>query len=149
MELTLPLILGKAFQILHLVTQKVSLIRDYLRGFQRHLAEAKSCVMEGRDIGTVIFPEAYLKIFLTATDTVRAERRQKQLELKGERVKLETLIDDIKKRDERDSERDLAPLVKANDAYEILTDKLDIEDVVREIITLEKPTTKDSIKNYG
>ena len=117
---------------------KVSLIREYLREFQQNLAESKSCVMEGRDIGTVIFPKAYLKIFLTATDKVRAERRQKQLELKGEKVDLDTLIEDIKKRDERDSKRELAPLVKADDAHEILTDNLEIEDVVSKIIGLEK-----------
>ena len=117
---------------------KVPLIRDYLREFQRQLAVSKSCVMEGRDIGTVIFPKAYLKIFLTATDRVRAQRRQTQLELKGEKVDLETLIDDIKKRDERDSKRDLAPLLKADDAHEILTDDLEIDDVVSKIIVLEK-----------
>ena len=117
---------------------KIPLIRDYLREFQRQLAVSKSCVMEGRDIGTVIFPKAYLKIFLTATDRVRAQRRQTQLELKGEKVDLETLIDDIKKRDERDSKRDLAPLLKADDAHEILTDDLEIDDVVSKIIVLEK-----------
>ena len=117
---------------------KISTIRDYLREFQRSLASSRSCVMEGRDIGTVIFPNAYLKVFLTATDEVRAVRRQKQLELKGETVDLEKLIQDIKDRDDRDSKREIAPLIKASDAHEILTDDLEIDEVVSKIIELEK-----------
>lgn len=117
---------------------KIQFIRDYLREFQRNLAKVKPCVMEGRDIGTVIFPNAYLKIFLTASDEVRAIRRQKQLLEKGERVNLQQLIQDIKDRDERDSQRDLAPLAKAMDAIEILTDNLTIQEVISKIINLEK-----------
>ena len=116
---------------------KVQIIRDYLMTFQRNLVSSSPCVMEGRDIGTVIFPDAYLKIFLTATDNVRALRRQRQLLEKGEEVSIDQLIKDIRERDERDSKRDIAPLAKADDACEILTDDLSIDEVIAKIIELE------------
>ena len=116
---------------------KISCIRDYLRDFQRGLATTKGCVMEGRDIGTVIFPNAYLKVFLTASDHIRALRRQKQLEQKGEYVGTETILRDIMERDERDSKRELAPLVKASDAIELLTDNYEIDEVIDKIMQFE------------
>ena len=113
---------------------KVQLIRNFLRDIQRNLVVNKFCIMEGRDIGTVIFPDAYLKISLTASDEVRAKRRQEQLATKGEIVDFERLVVDIKSRDERDSNRSAAPLIKAEDAIELLTDNLTIEQVVERII---------------
>ncbi len=117
---------------------KIPLIREYLKNFQQELGEKKSCVMEGRDIGTVIFPNSYCKIFLTATDEVRAHRRQKQLAEKGESVSIEQLLKDIKQRDERDSQRELAPLIKASDATEILTDHYTIDEVIEKILEIEQ-----------
>jgi len=117
---------------------KVGIIREFLQDYQRSLVQLTSCVMEGRDIGTVIFPNSYLKIFLTATDEVRALRRLKQLEEKGERVSAEQVLEDIKRRDERDSKRSLAPLIKADDAIELLTDGLEIDEVVAKIVNLQK-----------
>ena len=117
---------------------KVQIIRDYLKVFQQNLAKKHSCVMEGRDIGTVIFPNAFLKVFLTASDEVRAHRRKNQLDEKGEIVNLEQILMDIKSRDERDSSRSNAPLKKADDAIEINTDHLTIDEVINKIIELEK-----------
>ena len=116
---------------------KIPVIREYLKDFQQSLARKNNCVMEGRDIGTVIFPNAYCKIFLTATDEVRALRRQQQLEEKGESVSLEQLVNDIKQRDERDSNRNIAPLLKAEDATEILTDNMTIDEVIDRILDIE------------
>ena len=116
---------------------KVPEIRNYLAKTQKEIAAHRASVMEGRDIGTVIFPNAFLKIFLTATNETRAKRRVNQLKEKGEIVSLEQVIDDITKRDERDSSREIAPLIKADDAIEIKTDNLSIEEVISKITMLE------------
>ena len=109
-----------------------SCIRDKLKQFQRSLAEDHTCVLEGRDIGTVIFPNAKLKIFLTASSEERASRRLD--DLKGRKMlndlTYEKILEDIKSRDARDSSRDIAPLVAASDAKLISSDNLSIEEVV-------------------
>lgn len=117
------------------VSQNVSYIasfvqvRDKLVDLQRQMSESKNIVMDGRDIGTVVFPNADLKIFMVASAKVRAERRAAQLKAQGEEVDVEELVNEIKKRDELDSKRQHSPLIKAQDAIEICTDDLSIEEV--------------------
>lgn len=118
---------------------QISEIRNFLKEFQRQIANTKASVLEGRDIGTVIFPDAALKIFLTADPRVRAERRYHQLIDLGQDVthtSIEKIADDIAKRDREDSKREIAPLVKAGDAVEIDTTSLSIEQVIEKIISL-------------
>ena len=107
-------------------------VRDCLKNLQRELAINNNCVLEGRDIGTVIFPDAKLKIFLTASNEKRAERRYEELKNKGTLGGLtkNKILDDINLRDKRDSSREVAPLKPAEDSIKILTDDLSIEEVV-------------------
>ena len=91
-------------------------VRDYLFDMQRSIADANDVIMDGRDIGTVILPDAQLKIFLTASPEERAMRRTRELTEKGQSVSYEQILADIKERDERDSSRAVAPLKPADDA---------------------------------
>jgi cytidylate kinase len=93
-------------------------------------------VLEGRDIGTVVFPEADLKIFLTASPEVRATRRFQELQSRGEPVTLEQVLEEQKARDANDSQRQAAPLRQAPDAIRLETDGLSIEQVVAQIVAL-------------
>lgn len=111
-------------------------VRCALLEFQRALRTAPGLVADGRDMGTVVFPDAPLKIFLTASVEERANRRYKQLIAKGIDVNLATLLADINARDKRDRERTTAPLKPANDAIVIDTTGLDIESVMERIMTL-------------
>ncbi len=113
---------------------KLPAVRTYLLEFQRALGRAKTCVMEGRDIGTVVFPDSFCKIFMTASDEVRAQRRLNQLREQGDNeVQLETIIADLKERDERDSSRDVAPLKQADDATLLDTSDLSFNQVLDRI----------------
>ena len=111
-------------------------VREALVLRQRAFRKPPGLVADGRDMGTVIFPDAILKIFLTASAEARAERRYKQLKEKGESVNLTRLFEDIKKRDERDSNRAIAPLRPADDAHVIDSTELGIKEVLREIFVL-------------
>ncbi len=111
-------------------------VREALVARQRAFRKAPGLVADGRDMGTVIFPDAVLKIFLTASAEARAERRYKQLKEKGENVNLSRLFQDIKKRDERDSTRVIAPLVPAEDAHVIDSTELSITEVLHVIDNL-------------
>ena len=91
-------------------------VREYLFDMQRSIADEHNVIMDGRDIGTVILPDAQLKIFLTATAEERAERRTRELEEKGQKADYAQILADIKERDERDSSRAIAPLKAADDA---------------------------------
>jgi cytidylate kinase len=91
-------------------------VRAFLLEAQKKLARENSVIMDGRDIGTVILPDAQLKIFLTATAEERAERRTRELEEKGQKADYAHILADIKERDERDSSRAIAPLKAADDA---------------------------------
>ena len=91
-------------------------VRDALLERQREFQQPPGLVADGRDMGTVVFPAAQLKFFLTASAQERAERRYKQLIAKGENVSLPRLLEDIEERDERDSSREVSPLVPAEDA---------------------------------
>ncbi len=109
-------------------------VRKHLLDLQRSLAAQNNVVMDGRDIGTCILPDADLKIFLTASPEVRAERRYKELRERGEECSLDEIEKDITERDERDSSREAAPLKKAEDAVEIDSSDLDIDEVTGEIL---------------
>lgn len=121
------------------VSQNVSLvaahplIRNTMVTLQRNLAKDGNVVMDGRDIGTNVLPDAKLKIFLTASIEERAKRRYKELKDKGFQGTLNELIEDIALRDKKDQERAVAPLRQAEDAILIETSHLSIEEVVEEI----------------
>ncbi len=91
-------------------------VRTFLFDLQRDIAKNNNCIMDGRDIGTVVLPDAQIKIFLTASPEARAERRYKELVEKGEKVDFNDVLDDINKRDYQDSHREIAPLKQAEDA---------------------------------
>jgi len=109
----------------------VSGVRKRLVNEQRQMAASGSAVMEGRDIGTVVFPNADVKIFLTATPEERARRRQLQLQETGKSVDFDELVREISERDTRDSTRADSPLVPASDAQVVLTDGLSEDEVVQ------------------
>jgi cytidylate kinase len=111
-------------------------VRSALVYRQRAFRKPPGLVADGRDMGTVIFPDAILKIFLTASAEARAERRYKQLKEKGESVNLTRLFQDIKQRDERDSNRAIAPLRAAEDAHVIDSTELSINQVLQKIQVL-------------
>ena len=107
---------------------------EALFNLQRRFARAPGLVADGRDMGTVIFPKAELKVFLTATARVRAERRYKQLVERGEAADLDALTRDLEARDKRDRERETAPLRAAIDAYILDTSEMDIESVEKKVL---------------
>ncbi|MBT3583376.1 MAG: (d)CMP kinase [Halobacteriovoraceae bacterium] len=114
---------------------QIPAVRDFLVEEQRRLVQSHYCVMEGRDIGTVVFPKAFLKIFITASLEVRSERRFKQLKEKGQDdVRLEQIIEDQRKRDKADTERETAPLLQAEDAVLLDTSLMDEEQVLAWLI---------------
>lgn len=108
-------------------------VRAHLLNLQKELARTKDVVMDGRDIGTCVLPEADVKIFLTASVETRALRRYKELEEKGVSCNLEEIKRDIKERDERDCTRKIAPLKQAEDAVLIDSSEMTIEEVVKAI----------------
>jgi cytidylate kinase len=111
-------------------------VRAALLERQRAFASEKGLVADGRDMGTVVFTDAPLKIYLTASAEVRAERRYKQLTLAGESVSMRAILEDIEARDARDMNRPVAPLKPAEDAIEIDSSALSIEQVLAQILAL-------------
>ncbi|MGQ7957248.1 (d)CMP kinase [Pseudomonas sp. SP16.1] len=109
-------------------------VRDALLQRQRAFQEAPGLVADGRDMGTVVFPEAPLKVFLTASAEERARRRYLQLKAKGDDVNLASLLDEIRARDERDTQRAVAPLKPAADAILLDSTELSIEQVLERIL---------------
>jgi 3-phosphoshikimate 1-carboxyvinyltransferase len=101
---------------------------------QRAFRRAPGLVGDGRDMGSVVFPDAPLKVFLTASVEARAERRYKQLMAKGNTVILATLLQDLRERDQRDSERAVAPLAQGAEAYLLDTTSLSIEQAVAQVL---------------
>ena len=95
---------------------KIGFVREAMVDLQRQLSEDKGVVMDGRDIGTVVFPNADLKIFMTADPRIRAERRYKELTDKGQKVSIDEITENIQQRDYIDSHRDISPLRQADDA---------------------------------
>jgi len=110
-------------------------VRDALLQRQRAFREAPGLVADGRDMGTVVFPDAPLKIFLTASSEERARRRYLQLKAKGDDVSLSSLLDEIRARDERDTQRAVAPLKPAADAIQLDSTELSIEQVLERIMS--------------
>lgn len=113
-------------------------VRDALFKRQQAFLQMPGLVADGRDMGTTIFPDAPLKIFLTATAEERAKRRYKQLIEKGNNVKLESLRVEIQERDERDMNRSVSPLKPAQDAHIIDTSELTIDEVFQKVLSLYK-----------
>jgi cytidylate kinase len=116
----------------------ISQVRKFLVAQQQKMGKKKGIVMDGRDIGTVVFPEAELKIFMTAEMNVRAKRRQDELLEKGELVGLEEIIENLKKRDWIDTSRQDSPLRKAEDAQLIDTTSITFEQQVNQIVEMSK-----------
>ena len=112
---------------------KLPVVRKYLTEMQRKICKGRKIIVDGRDIGTVVLPNAHLKIFLTASFEERVRRRMKELEEKGMNVSREKIEEEIRKRDTQDTERETAPLRRAEDAIEIDTTNLTIEEVVSRI----------------
>ena len=121
------------------ISQKASLIsahavvRDMLLDMQRDVARKHNVIMDGRDIGTVVLPRANVKIFLTASAEVRAQRRHLELQAKGSKDSFEKVLAEIKQRDHQDSTREIAPLKQAKDALLVDTSDMDIDAVIAEI----------------
>ena len=114
----------------------VPAVREALVRMQRELGARGGVVMDGRDIGTVVLPDAEVKVFLTASIEERARRRQSELLARGDRASFDEVLASIQERDERDSTRDVSPLRKADDAVEIDTTGKSVESVVQEIVEL-------------
>ena len=110
-------------------------VRDALLQRQRAFLEFPGLVADGRDMGTVVFPDAPLKVFLTASAEERARRRYLQLKAKGDDVSLSGLLDEIRARDERDTQRAIAPLKPAADAIQLDSTELSIEQVLERIMS--------------
>ena len=106
-------------------------VRDALFDIQRAFYTHKGLVADGRDMGTVVFKDAKLKIFLTATVEVRARRRYLELQKRGQEVNMPALIADIEQRDFKDSSRELSPLLPADDAHVIDSSDMSLEDVIK------------------
>jgi cytidylate kinase len=113
-------------------------VRKYLTETQRGMAQEGGVVMEGRDIGTVVCPDAEVKVFVTASEEERARRRFRELQSKGIQADLSEVRAAIAERDQRDSSRAVAPLTRAPDAVELVTDGLSIDEVVERILELAR-----------
>ena len=116
-------------------------VRDYLLDMQRKFARKHNVVMDGRDIGTVVLPNAQVKIFLTASPEERAKRRFEELTAKGEAVRYEEVLKDMKARDKQDTERAIAPLRAAPDAVKLDTSGNTIEQSVEQILSIVRRKT--------
>lgn len=116
----------------------VPIVRAYLLGLQRNMAKTHDVIMDGRDIGTVVLPDAQVKIFLTASPEARAERRYKELVEKGMDVKYDDILNDVITRDYNDTHRKTAPLKPAEGCVTVDTTELDFEQSVEKIISVIK-----------
>jgi CMP/dCMP kinase len=145
----------------HYVSDKVSevsilpAVRKQMTAIQKKLGKKKGVVMDGRDIGTTVFPDAELKIFMMADVFLRAQRRQKELLAKDEVVGLEEILENLKKRDHIDTTRKESPLVRAEDAIVIDTSFLTIEEQVEKVLEiatsaiLEKEQSEEKLENVS
>lgn len=115
---------------------KIKEVREKMVYLQREISKSKNVILDGRDIGTVVFPEAELKIFLIANSKERAERRYKELKEKGENISFEEIYNNILERDKTDSTREISPLKKAEDAIEVDTTSKNIDEVKNEILSI-------------
>ena len=128
----------------HAVSQCASLVaaipevRSFLLDYQRKLARENHVVMDGRDIGTVVLPDADVKIFLTASAEIRARRRLLELEQRGQQADFATILRDIEQRDEQDRNRPIAPLRQAEDAVLLDTSELDLEESLQAMLNITR-----------
>lgn len=118
-------------------------VRAYLLDLQRNMAKENNVIMDGRDIGTVVLPDAQVKIFLTASPEARAGRRYKELIEKGMSVKYEDILSDVIERDYNDTHRDVAPLKPAEDSVTVDTTELDFEQSVEAILDVIRNRIND------
>lgn len=116
----------------------LSEVRQQLVTQQQVFGKHKAVVMDGRDIGTVVFPDAELKLFMTASVTIRAKRRYKELQDKGENISFEDVLKNVKSRDFMDSTRDDSPLIKADDAIELDNSEMTLEQQFNEVLRLAR-----------
>jgi cytidylate kinase len=121
-------------------------VRKVLVAEQRRAGERGGVVMEGRDIGSVVFPDAQLKIFLTASPEVRAERRWREHQQKGDSIDLARTLEEIKERDRRDRERKTSPLLKAPDAVVVDSTAMEPEEVARLVVMLANQQAGESAR---
>ena len=117
-------------------------VRRFLLDVQRDMAKNSNILMDGRDIGTVILPDAPVKIFLTASAKTRAERRYRELKEKGQQVTLEGVLADIQARDRQDTTRAVAPLRQADDAVLLDTSALDLEQSIAAVLRIIREKTE-------
>lgn len=118
-------------------------VRQYLVSMQRKIAEDKGVVMDGRDIGTTVLPEAELKVYMKASPEIRAKRRLKEDKERGIDIDLETLTDQIIRRDDLDMNREISPLVKAHDAVLLDTSHMSIPEVEERIIRMAEDLLRE------
>ncbi len=133
-----------------MATSKIAAIpavRKFLFDIQRSIAAENDVIMDGRDIGTVVLPDAQLKIYLTASAESRARRRYDELIAKGEQVTFEAVLEDVKQRDYNDMNRETAPLKQADDAVLVDTTGLDLAQSIEAVMTLIKNTDKGQCEN--
>ena len=124
---------------------KIPAVRAFLLGLQRDIAAKNNVIMDGRDIATVVLPEAQVKIFLTASPECRAERRYKELLEKGENVKYDDVLADVNARDYQDSHREIAPLKPAEDSVIADTSGKSLPQSIEMIISVIKEKTNDKL----
>ena len=113
-------------------------VREFLFGLQRDIAEKNNCIMDGRDIGTVVLPNAQIKIYLTASAQARADRRYKELTEKGQEVNYDNILKEIELRDYQDTHREIAQLKKADDAVLVDTTELDLNGSIEYMLKVIK-----------
>jgi CMP/dCMP kinase len=113
---------------------KYKVVRDFLAQWQRSIVEDRPAILDGRDIGTVIFPNAALKVYLTASSHERATRRLEELKCRGQELDYETVLKDIEDRDYQDMNREIAPLKRADDAVELDSTGKTIDQIVSEVV---------------
>ena len=124
------------------ISKKVSLVsaipevRKFLVNIQKKMGLNKKIVVEGRDITTVVFPNAEIKVFMTASLDVRARRRYEEMKISNPDITLDQVSDNLKDRDEKDSSREDSPLLKVDDAYYVDTSSLKLDDQIKKIKTL-------------
>jgi cytidylate kinase len=124
-------------------------VRKILVAEQQRAGAGGGVVMEGRDIGTVVFPRAELKIFLEASPGVRAERRRKEYQEKGETITLAQVLEEVRERDRRDRERKVSPLVRAADAVLVDNTAMDVEETARLVVMLAHEREKEMTRAAG
>ncbi len=113
-------------------------VREFLFELQRDIAKNSNCIMDGRDIGTVVLPDAQIKIYLTASSEARADRRYKELVERGQQVNYDDILREIELRDYQDTHREIAPLKKAEDAVLVDTTKLDLNESIEYMLKVIK-----------